>query len=30
MIYAWLAALYGALLSLMNTANAQLSGLYGN
>ena len=30
MTYVSLAALYGALLSLMNTANAQLSALYGN
>lgn len=30
MIYGWLAALYGALLSIMNIFNAQLSTTYGN
>lgn len=29
-MYAWLGGLYGAMLSVMNTFNAQLSGLYGN
>lgn len=30
MVYGWMAALYGALLSVMNTFNASLSEVYGN